>query len=189
MLHVHGGSLGVNVPATLKTTLSGTVVELIVSEGLGRIHRIPASEIQRVEIVTEQNRSSLAGAIKGGAVGALLAGPVGLLAGSLLTGRRAMMTALVHLCRDRQLLISGPADDLTKLLAAAVTTQAKAPKPPPQRRKTPTEPTVQMDGDWLRFPCDYCAAALKAPATKTGAELSCPICDMPLIVPGPPIRG
>jgi len=80
---------------------------------------IPVSELQTVEIATEETVKKLGGTIGWGAVGGLLLGPAGLLAGLLLGGRKKEITFVAQFKDGRRLLATTDSATFIKLKGAA----------------------------------------------------------------------
>ncbi len=80
---------------------------------------IPISELQTVEIATEETVKKLGGTLGWGAVGGILLGPAGLLAGLLLGGRKKEITFVAQFRDGRRLLATTDNATFIKLKAAA----------------------------------------------------------------------
>jgi len=78
--------------------------------------RINFDKIAAIEPISNENRTSLAGAVGWGAVGTALAGPVGLLAGALLGGKKQRQVAAVRFTDGRSVLLECPPKDFKWLL-------------------------------------------------------------------------
>jgi hypothetical protein len=81
--------------------------------------RINFDKIAAVEPITQESRTSLAGAVGWGAVGTALAGPVGLLAGALLGGKKQDQVVAVRFTDGRSVLLECPPKDFKWLLGVA----------------------------------------------------------------------
>ncbi|MGY6274993.1 hypothetical protein [Methylomonas sp. MgM2] len=79
---------------------------------------IPITELETVEIATEESVKKLSGTIGWGAAGAVILGPVGLLAGLLLGGKKKEVTFVAKFKDGRKLLASTDSKTFTKLQAA-----------------------------------------------------------------------
>lgn len=79
---------------------------------------IPTTELETVEIATEESVKKLGGTIGWGAAGALILGPAGLLAGLLLGGKKKEVTFIAKFKDGRKLLASTDSKTFTKLQAA-----------------------------------------------------------------------
>lgn len=80
---------------------------------------IPFSQLEEVEVASEESVKKIGGTIGWGAAGAVLLGPVGLLAGLLAGGRKKEVTFVAKFKDGRKLM--GTADNATYLkLKAAV---------------------------------------------------------------------
>lgn len=193
MLTVIGGDYGENTGAVLNTTWGGKLTDLVIADGFFTSHKIPAAHIESVDIVTDENKASLLGAIGGGAVGTLIAGPIGLLAGAVLGGRKSATTMLIQVRGGKQILALGEPRDAQILMAAALATTGKERARQQQldrieqARQTAATPDCSVDRSHgtVRWQCDYCDARLKAPTQRAGETLPCPRCGMDVQVPFP----
>lgn len=79
---------------------------------------LPLNEVEAVEIASEESVKRLAGTIGWGAVGGVILGPVGLLAGLLAGGRGKDVTFVCRLKDGRKFLATAPAKLFTELQAA-----------------------------------------------------------------------
>lgn len=79
---------------------------------------IPISNLETVEIATEESVKRLGGTIGWGAVGGLLLGPLGLLAGVLVGGRGKEVTFIARFKDGRKLLATADSKTFTELQAA-----------------------------------------------------------------------
>lgn len=79
---------------------------------------IPLSNLETVEIATEENVKKLGGTLGWGAVGAVVLGPLGLLAGLLLGGKKKEITFVAKFKDGRKLLATTDNRTFTKLKAA-----------------------------------------------------------------------
>lgn len=109
-------------PAGLATTMTGKMKRLVLPKGWLLHERIRPDQIASVEIVTQENQSSILGKAAWGAAGAALLGGVGLLAGVLGGGNKNVMTAMLRLADGRSALISGKSKEIQVLQAAAFNT-------------------------------------------------------------------
>lgn len=79
---------------------------------------IPVSSLETVAIATEENVKKLGGTIGWGVAGGVLLGPVGLLAGLLVGGRKKEITFVATFRDGRKLLATTDSKTFTKLQAA-----------------------------------------------------------------------
>lgn len=79
---------------------------------------IPISQLETVEVASEESVKKIGGTIGWGAAGALILGPVGLLAGLLLGGKRKEVTFVAKFKDGRKLLATTDSSTYTKLRAA-----------------------------------------------------------------------
>lgn len=80
--------------------------------------KIPLGELETVEVASEENVKKIAGTVGWGAAGALLLGPVGLLAGALLGGKRKEVTFVAKFKDGRKLLATTDSKAFIQLQAA-----------------------------------------------------------------------
>ena len=80
---------------------------------------IPISHLEAVELATEESVKKLGGTVGWAAAGALVLGPVGLLAGLLLGGKKKEVTFVAKFKDGRKLLATTDSKTFTKLQAAA----------------------------------------------------------------------
>ena len=79
---------------------------------------IPLTELEVVDVASEENVKKLGGTVGWGAAGAVLLGPVGLLAGLLLGGKKKEVTFVAKFKDGRKLLATTDSGTYTKLQAA-----------------------------------------------------------------------
>ncbi len=79
---------------------------------------IPLTQLETVEIATEESVKKIGGTVGWGAAGAVILGPVGLLAGLLLGGKKKEITFVAKFKDDRKLLAQTDSKTFTKLQAA-----------------------------------------------------------------------
>ncbi|MBL4783610.1 MAG: hypothetical protein JKX92_15365 [Porticoccaceae bacterium] len=79
---------------------------------------IPITELETVEVASEESIKKLGGTVGWGAAGALILGPVGLLAGLLLGGKKKEITFIAKFKDGRKLLASTDSKTFTKLQAS-----------------------------------------------------------------------
>ena len=79
---------------------------------------IAITALETVEIANEENVKKIGGTVGWGAAGALILGPVGLLAGLLLGGKKKEVTFVAKFKDGRKLLATTDSKTLTKLQAA-----------------------------------------------------------------------
>jgi hypothetical protein len=79
---------------------------------------IPFSELESVEVATEESVKRLGGTIGWGVVGAAALGPIGFLAGLLLGGRRNEVTFVAKFKDGRKMLATTDSTLFKKLQAA-----------------------------------------------------------------------
>jgi len=91
---------------------------LSIATGLLRFTDIPLEDFERVEIQTEDSAKSLLGAAGWGLAGAALLGPVGLLAGLLLGGKKKSVCFAAYLKDGRKFLAVTDSKTYQKIQAA-----------------------------------------------------------------------
>ena len=79
---------------------------------------IPLNQLDTVDIATEESVKKLGGTVGWGAAGAVILGPVGLLAGLLLGGKKKEVTFVAKFKDGRKLMASTDSKTFTKLQAA-----------------------------------------------------------------------
>ena len=80
---------------------------------------ILVSQLESVDVASEENVKKLGGTVGWGVVGGALLGPVGLLAGLLLGGKKKQVTFVAKFKDGRKLLATTDSKTFTKLQAAA----------------------------------------------------------------------
>lgn len=102
---------------------------------------IPVTELERVEIATEESVKKAAGTVGWGVAGSALLGPVGLLAGLLLGGRKTEVTFVARLKDGRKFLGTTDKGAYNVMLAGTfskgVAGAPKRPSVPPPQPVTP----------------------------------------------------
>ncbi|HFU75176.1 MAG TPA: hypothetical protein ENK91_15675 [Bacteroidetes bacterium] len=79
---------------------------------------ISLNQLDTVDIATEESVKKLGGTVGWGAAGAVILGPVGLLAGLLLGGKKKEVTFVAKFKDGRKLMASTDSKTFTKLQAA-----------------------------------------------------------------------
>jgi hypothetical protein len=126
----------------------------------GRV--MPLTSLGTVEIATEESVKRAGGTIGWGAAGAVLLGPVGLLAGLLLGGRGKEITFVAVLRDGRKILGTTTSKGYQEMLAATFKTEP-VPKPRPLPDVPAWQPPPQTPPTGPRV-CTYCETALDAAA-------------------------
>jgi len=78
------------------------------------------SEVETVDIASEESVKKIGGTIGWGAAGGLVLGPAGLLAGLLLGGKSKDVTFVARFKDGRKMLATADSKTYTKLLAATM---------------------------------------------------------------------
>lgn len=79
---------------------------------------VPMTALESVQIATEESVKKIGGTVGWGAAGAVLLGPVGLLAGLLMGGRGKDVTFIAMFKDGRKMLATVDAKSFTKIQAA-----------------------------------------------------------------------
>jgi hypothetical protein len=104
---------------------------------------IPLSRVVEIDIATEASVRKVGGVIGWGAVGAVVAGPAGILAAILLgAGKRKEVTFVARLTDGRKMLATTDGATYTKLAAAAFNASEKAPLADPNPNFVPPVETL-----------------------------------------------
>ncbi|MCP3660180.1 MAG: hypothetical protein GY830_07715 [Bacteroidetes bacterium] len=80
---------------------------------------VPITELEMVEVADEENVKKLGGTVGWGVAGGVLLGPLGLLAGLLLGGKKKEVTFIAKFKNGKKLLATTDSQTFTKLRAAA----------------------------------------------------------------------
>jgi hypothetical protein len=113
-VNVHAGDFG-----TGKATLMMGVLTFAWKPGDGWSgESLLLSELETVEVATEEAVKRLGGTVGWGVVGATLLGPVGLLAGLLLGGKKTEVTFVARFKDGRKMLASSDASTYKKFMTA-----------------------------------------------------------------------
>ncbi|MDW1605626.1 MULTISPECIES: hypothetical protein [unclassified Vibrio] len=99
-------------------SLSFGVLNLKTSEKKFMGENILLTQLESVELASEENVKKIGGTIGWGAAGALVLGPAGLLAGLLLGGKKKDVTFVALFKDGRKLLATTDSKSFTKLQAA-----------------------------------------------------------------------
>lgn len=113
---VHAGDFKKGKEHQFLDSKSGILV--MKKEGKFLREKIPVSEIQELEIASEESVKRIGGTVGWGAVGGVLLGPVGLLAGLLAGGRSKDTTFVCKLKDGRKFMGTASSKLYTKLSAA-----------------------------------------------------------------------
>lgn len=79
---------------------------------------IPLDQLDTIDIATEESVKKIGGTVGWGVAGAVILGPVGLLAGLLLGGKKKEVTFVAKFKDGRKLMASTDSKTFTKLQAA-----------------------------------------------------------------------
>lgn len=117
-MKILGGDWPQGRQAGVKTSFMGKPVALLLFNSVLSYDTIALAEISAAEIVTSENHASLAGKLGWGTAGALVLGPVGLLAGLLAGGNRQSVILAVKFKDGRGVLLEGKSREMQPLLGA-----------------------------------------------------------------------
>ena len=121
MLTVLAGDFKEGAFARLGKNFSGSkVLNITLPISTFKDEKVPLDMIASVDLLTEENKSSILGKVGWGAAGALILGPLGLLAGVLGGGNRADKVVVVSLKDGRKVILQGSLKETTQLLAIAM---------------------------------------------------------------------
>ena len=93
-------------------------LRLPVEKGSARYELISLSRLETVEAATEESVKRLGGTVGWGLAGAVVLGPVGLLAGLLAGGKKKRVTFIAVLDDGRKFMATGSHKDYIKMQAA-----------------------------------------------------------------------
>ena len=82
------------------------------------LEKIPIENVEEIDVATEERVKKLGGTVGWGITGAVLLGPVGLLAGLLLGGRKNMVTFVCKFKDGRKFLGTTNSKTWTAIMAA-----------------------------------------------------------------------
>lgn len=91
---------------------------LVPGKSVWKVNKIPFTDLESVELASEESVKKVGGTVGWGAAGAVILGPVGLLAGLLLGGRKKKVTFVAKFKDGRKLLGTTDSKTFTKLQAA-----------------------------------------------------------------------
>lgn len=91
----------------------------LITEVPPKVEAIPITELDAVEIASEESIKKVGGTVGWGVVGATLLGPAGLLAGLLLGGRKTEVTFVARLNDGRKFMATSDTKTFKALSAAA----------------------------------------------------------------------
>ena len=117
---VHGGDFLEGVGTFSPGTITSGAFVLRTSEHPWVGESIPLSQLEIVEVASEDSVKRIGGTIAWAAAGALALGPVGLLAGLVLGGKRKEVTFVARFRDGRKLLATTDSGTFIKLQAAVL---------------------------------------------------------------------
>lgn len=80
---------------------------------------VPVGDIEAIDVATEESVKKIGGTVGWGAVGGVLLGPAGLLAGLLLGGKKTEVTFVARFKGDKKMLGTTDSKTYKSLMAAA----------------------------------------------------------------------
>lgn len=174
MLHVHGGDF---LPGDARYTGGCLFLRTPAHRFVGE--KIPLSKVVSVEAITQENKKTLAGTVGWGAVGAVVAGPLGLLAGALVGGQNSQVTFVLILLDGRKAVATTDHATYAALLGAVVTNQQKPTKPVKRRQNTDTLDYLNAITPHAKteVSCPYCSQPIQNDPALTGQMVACPYCE------------
>jgi hypothetical protein len=91
---------------------------LYTKNGLQPDARLSGRSVRTLEVATEESVKRAGGTIGGAALGAVLLGPIGLVAGALLGGQGKDITIIIEFYNGKKLLATVGSDTYKEILAA-----------------------------------------------------------------------
>ncbi len=127
-MKVLAGDWKADSPIAIKKSFLGKPVALLMPKGTFSFETIHLRDLTSMEIVTEENKASIAGKLGWGAAGLVVLGPLGLLAGVLGGGNKRDRVMAISFRDGRKALVKGQAKEAEMLMAAAFHNQVSATK-------------------------------------------------------------
>ncbi len=159
---------GKNTPAVVKP-------KAIVFSGCLFSRKLRCRDIVSIEVVDDSNKANIAGAVGGGLAGLLLAGPIGMLAGSILGGRGKEHVLLIQDRQGRRLLgvVNHNEFEILLPIMTGITRPAASPAPStPVAAASAPHPTSAVPVAELVGPVRSVPhRPLQAPQTKSGIKV------------------
>ncbi len=114
---IHAGDFGEG-----KASLKNGNIALPVKKGQGLLNRdvIEIASLEDIDIATDESVKRIGGTLGWGAAGAVLLGPVGLLAGLLLGGKKKEITFVAKFQGEKKMLATTDAKTYKVLMATAM---------------------------------------------------------------------
>jgi len=102
-----------------KAALQGASIALPAKKGQGLLNRdkVPLSNISEIDIATEESVKRIVGTVGWGVAGAVILGPVGLLAGLLLGGKKKEVTFIAKFNGGEKMLATTDVKTYTTLVS------------------------------------------------------------------------
>ena len=105
-------------PVKIKRTITGKPRAMVLMEGHFTYDKIPMKQIRNVEVVTEENKTSILGRAAWGVAGASMVRDFDLLAGGPSSGASKRMTFSIEFRDGRQALLQCKAKEFREIYAA-----------------------------------------------------------------------
>lgn len=120
------GDFGV-INASIVKSYSGTMKHLSIHDGIVFDTKYYPHQIGQVEQVADESVMTIAGALGWGAVGTVIAGPVGAIVGGIVGGKRQQVTVVVTLMNRRRFLAVCSMDEFRLLFGAGLVNPTAPP--------------------------------------------------------------
>lgn len=127
-MKVLAGDWKADSPIAIKKSFLGRPVALLMPKGTFSFETLQLRDVASLDIVTEDNKASIAGKLGWGAAGLVVLGPLGLLAGVLGGGNKRDRIMAISTRDGRKALIKGHVKEAEMLMAAAFQNQMGATK-------------------------------------------------------------
>lgn len=118
-MKILAGDWNENATVVVNRSFGGKAIEIAIQKSGFSFEKLPIDQVETVEILTENNKSSILGKAGWGTVGAIALGPIGLLAGVLGGGNRKERIMVVKFKDGRSAMIKGNAKDAEVFMSAA----------------------------------------------------------------------
>ena len=174
MIKVLGGDFGEDFYLVERTKFDGGLVDVLVKTA-----RFSRNKIACVEKIDDQNKRSILATVSGAGVGALLAGPIGMLVGAMIGISPTRTVVFLVTFRDnRRILCTGTGEEFTRYLSASMDAAKQHNSTKHDWSFIEEEP--QDDAASLIFCCPYCRNQFSIAGEHVGAVVACPYCSQHL---------
>lgn len=170
MIKVIGGDFGEDFYLVERTKLDGRLIDVLVKTA-----RFSRNKIAGVEKIDDHNKRSVLATVSGAGVGALLAGPIGMLVGAMIGVSPTRTVVFLVTFRDnRRILCSGTVEEYMRYFSASM-------DPAPQNHSAKQdwsfiENEPQVSPIPLIYNCPYCRTQFSIGGEHVGTVVSCPSC-------------